>query len=158
MTRSYTGNSARTRGEEGYKWLNLQKGVSRVSLRRLDEEPRQSVHEREVASASTMAQQRRRTHDPAICAPLAHLSGCQQTVRSRLGQATWYLTHLASEAGSGIQEGSKQGAPNRGIWVSHARATRSRAGTHPKDEGTRGVTFARRANGARLRAFPLDTR
>jgi hypothetical protein len=68
--------------------FNVQKGFASGSLRRLDEEPRQSIREREVASSPTVAQQRRRVHGPAIRIVVAYMPRSQQAVWSCLGQAT----------------------------------------------------------------------
>ena len=60
-----------------------------------------------------MAQQRRRTHDPAIRMVVVYMPRSQQAVWSILGQTTRYLAHLASKTGQGTEDGFKQDPPTR---------------------------------------------
>src|SRR4029077_4329284 len=80
---------------------------------------------REVACASTMAQQRRRTHDPAIRMVVVYMPRSQQAVWSILGQTTRYLAHLASKTGQGTEDGLEQDEPPRGLRVCQPRGTYS---------------------------------
>jgi predicted transcriptional regulator len=90
-------------------------GLDSAIVRCFDGKLAQSAGEREVASASAVAKQRRNPHDWATCAVVVYLSR-QQGVRAQLGSTIAHQSCVALEGCPKIEGRSGRGAAATGLW------------------------------------------